>query len=306
VLRTLVVYGGTTTVIVVADIMRGTLSNPIIARIISLEAVGVFGIAFSINQYISSLVATGMGVLTPRFSGLDARGDHPAMRQLLLKSLALSSFLSFGACMAAIVLGRAFILWWVGDTFSASAPVLSILSVACAFGLSQNPAIMLMYALNKHKFYAMATVVEAVLNVALSIVFAYRYGLNGVALGTLIPMLIVKVLIMPVYVSKVSGIPIGQYLRPMMPGAIAATALTLAATWTGLLGQLVPGIGPLVGAGTIIGVVYVALYSLIALRESPDCSVTVLLWRVLYPPSVGLLRPRTADKQILSAVRRLL
>jgi O-antigen/teichoic acid export membrane protein len=70
-----------------------------------------------------------------------------------------------------------------------------------------------MYGISKHRFLALSTVIEGVVNLTLSILLARRYGIVGVALGTTIPMLITRTFVQPVYVCHVAGIAISEYLR---------------------------------------------------------------------------------------------
>ena len=127
----------------------------------------------------------------------------------------------------AVIFGKSLITLWVGEGFIEASSILTILSISTAFAVAQNPAIGLMYALNKHHYYAGATVVEAVANLLLSIYLAKQYGMVGVALGTMIPMLIIKVLVMPLYVHKVAKVNLSQYLKPIITPALVAAAVTI-------------------------------------------------------------------------------
>ena len=228
VLRKLIVYGGITTIIVVADIMRISLDRVVIGKMVGMAEVGIYGIAALIIQYMLHLVTTGMRVLTPRFAALDGAKEHTRLQSLFLRSLPVSALLAFGASMLTIIFGARFITWWVGEEFAGAIPVLWIIAAAYAFALSQNPSIGLMYALNKHRYYAVATMIEAIANVTLSILLVSRYGIIGVALGTAIPMLIIKVLVMPIYVSRVVGVSILSYAKPfMIPSILAGLMVVL-------------------------------------------------------------------------------
>ena len=66
---------------------------------------------------------------------------------------------------------------WVGKDFAMAINVLWILAICCAFAVSQNPGIGFMYALNKHYFYAIATIIEGITNLILSIILVSRYGI---------------------------------------------------------------------------------------------------------------------------------
>lgn len=213
VLRMLVVYGGVTTVIAIADVMRMNLDSFVIGKWVGMAEVGVYGIAALLIRYMVRLVSASMVVLTPRFAALDGAKERAKLQDLFLRSLSISALLAFGAGMLAIVFGGRFITFWVGEDFAKSIVILQILAISFAFALSQNPGIGLMYALNKHHFFAIATIIEAIANLILSILLVSKYGIIGVAMGTAVPMLIVKVFVQPIYVARIANVSIWNYIK---------------------------------------------------------------------------------------------
>jgi O-antigen/teichoic acid export membrane protein len=262
ILRILLKFGSVAAVIAVADILIVGMDSILIGKWVGLPAVGIYGIAVTILRPVASLVTSGMNVLMPRFAALDGLGDHEKTRQLLIKSLAVSSFLSFGGCMIAVVLAKQFILWWVGTGFAESVLILWVLSIGSAFSVAQHPSIGFMYAVNKHYYYAIAIIIEAAVNFSLSIILVFRYGMLGVALGTLIPMLIIRVCVMPLYVSRVAGLSLREYLRPILLPAILATGIMGLACWAGIITRSVTSTGCLLATGLGIGLVYILAYCL--------------------------------------------
>jgi O-antigen/teichoic acid export membrane protein len=117
-----------------------------------------------------------------------------------------------------------------------------------------------MYALKKHHYYAITTIIEAVSNVVLSILLAPKYGIIGVALGTAIPMLIVKVFVMPVYMSRIVGINILTYLKPFVTPCILAGFMIVLSHILGafkLLGECKPIV--FLGCGILAGLFFLVV-----------------------------------------------
>ena len=85
------------------------------------------------------------------------------------------------------------------------------------------------------------TVVEGVLNLGLSILLARKYGILGVAIGTAVPMLIVKVILQPWYTLREAGISVRDYLSNSIlpPALVAALTLAVALRWSWSCPQLV-------------------------------------------------------------------
>lgn len=227
-------FGGVTAVIMAADHIRLSLDSLVIGRWLGMAQVGVYGVAFLLVRYVISLATAAMNVLNPRFAILHGGGDTDAMRRLFSRATLLSSFLAFGCGMGLWVFGAAFIDLWVGSPFEESATVLNALAFPFAVALSQVPGIHLMYATKTHHVYALATVLEAAANLALSIVLVRRFGILGVAIGTAVPLLLVKVFVQPVYVSRIVGLSLWQYARLLLPSALLSLLLCAVAFLSGL------------------------------------------------------------------------
>jgi len=225
-LRTLLVFGVTTTVMVVADIMRFNLDSFVIARWINVQAVAIYGVAALLIRFFLQFIARGTQlVFTPRFASLDGAGERKHLKKLFLKSLSVAAFLSFTVGSLIIIFGKQFIVLWVGTDFLGAVPVLWIFVVCYSIALAQTSGISLVYALKKHYLFATASIVEGIVNVVLSIYLAPRFGIVGVAIGTAIPMLIIKLFVQPIYVSRIIGISMIRYWGQLLPPLCLATGV---------------------------------------------------------------------------------
>lgn len=226
VVKTLISYGGFTTIITVANILRTSIDNLVIGKWIDMKSVGVYGIAAIIIKYITQLIVAGNGVLTPRFASLDGLNDHSKLKDLFLKSIFTSSLLALFLLSISLLFIKPFVEIWVGEDFWASSMLFIILIIAWITDLVQNPGIGLMFALNKHRYYSLAVILEGITNLIISILLVTRYGLIGVAIGTVIPMILIRILIQPIYISKIVGIKVSEYLKPfLLP--VFSTMITL-------------------------------------------------------------------------------
>jgi O-antigen/teichoic acid export membrane protein len=103
----------------------------------------------------------------------------------------------------------------MGARYHDAYPCLVVLIIGWFCSLAQSPSVQLMFGTSKHKFFAWVNSAEGVLNLVLSILLAKRYGIIGVALGTMIPMVLNKVMVQPVYVCRVAEIDYFEYVRRM-------------------------------------------------------------------------------------------
>jgi O-antigen/teichoic acid export membrane protein len=80
--------------------------------------------------------------------------------------------------------------------------VLAILATSLMFSLPNYTAGSIAFGIEKHKTIAWWSIGEGIANLSLSIVLARRFGIYGVAIGTLIPSLVVQLIMWPIYVSR--------------------------------------------------------------------------------------------------------
>jgi len=233
VLYKLVSFGGITTVIAITDTIRLNVDSVVIAKFVDMSAVGVFAVASLLVRYFVRLVVSAMGVITPRFAKLDMLGEKKELSLLFLRALFVCSLMAFSLAAILVVYGGDFLLLWVGHDFEASIQILIILTVGHAVAVSQNVGIGLMYALKKHHWYAVTSSFEAVLNLCLSIVLVTRYGIIGVALGTALPMLLIRGFIQPFYVSKTLGLSVVIYYAYLILGLVIGGAVVFSMAYIG-------------------------------------------------------------------------
>lgn len=224
VLKKLFKFGSGHFIMSSAGVLRTNLDSFVVGKWVSMASISIYSIPGQVINHISQVINAVLGVLAPRFALLDGAKEKKQLYRLFQNGLLISSYFAFGAFIFIFIFGEQFIILWVGDQFRDAHDILMILGVCNILSLSQNPAYGLMLALNRHYTFSILSVCEAVVNVLLSILLAIKYGIIGVALGTFIPMIVIKVGVQPIYICKVTGISLAQYLKPIIiPGAISVT-----------------------------------------------------------------------------------
>jgi len=186
----------------------------VIGMFMSMSAITYYSIAGRLIHYLGAFVGEMTGVLVPAVSELEANRDIEKIKKLLIHGIRYSLLIALPAALIFIILGKPFITLWMGADYAEKAmPVLKILMIAHLFELSQYTSSNVLYGLNRHKFYAFSSIVAAVLNLILSIILVKGFGLVGVALGTAIPMIILNILILPLYISRVVKLSLRTYFR---------------------------------------------------------------------------------------------
>jgi O-antigen/teichoic acid export membrane protein len=195
-----------------ADIVRFQVDPLVISGLIGLEAVTHYRIAGVFAQYYLVMIAS-VGMLRPVFSRLHGADDRSGLEKAFFFGTKISLWASIFICAALIGWGKPFIARWMGMSYEDAYLPLVALSLAVFLDVCQKPSIDLLYATFKHRFYTYMNWAEGALNLVFSLALARPLGIFGVALGTLIGAFLVRVVVQPWWVCKVSGIHYGQYMR---------------------------------------------------------------------------------------------
>jgi O-antigen/teichoic acid export membrane protein len=224
--KKLLSYGSISLIAQVADLLRYQMDGFIVAGFVGLAAVTHYNIGSSMATYFTGFMAACSGMLAPVFSHLESRDDEAKMKKVLYFStkvlVALASFVAFGM----IAWGKAFIARWMGFSYQDSYPVMVVLTLGLLVGIWQSSSLQLLFGVSKHGFFALFNSIEGFANLILSLILVRHYGILGVALGTMVPMMITKLCIQPWYFCKAAKLELLEYWS-LLGKAIMATAVSL-------------------------------------------------------------------------------
>jgi O-antigen/teichoic acid export membrane protein len=163
----------------------------VISLFLAPDYIAYFVVGARLVEYSKGLFSTVTGALTPAVSQLEARGSNEGIRRILLDGSRLGTWLLAPVAAGLIALGQPFLSLWVGPTYGEkSYPVMVILALPLALFGAQSVAGRILYGLGRLRQFTRAALIQALVNLALSILFARPLGIEGVALGTAIPFLI--------------------------------------------------------------------------------------------------------------------
>jgi O-antigen/teichoic acid export membrane protein len=202
-------------------------------------------------------------VLLPLASEVSATRERAAVGELFLTSTRLTMLIALGVGLPVALLGGPILEVWVGDEFAGYGALVAILACAAIVDLPSYPAAAVLQSLERHGPVAWMAMGSAIANVALSVALVGPYGVEGVALGTLIAGGIEVLLLVVPYAARVLGLSAWTVVSNAFgPLVVPSAALALA-----LLGgdALLP-VTNLVGLLVVIGcamAIYAAVYALI-------------------------------------------
>lgn len=165
-----------------------------------------------------------------------------------------------------MTVGPTFLNRWVGDTFGAPAQWVLVFLAIAAFAqvLSMHAALPFYQAMHVVAFPAKVLMLEALMNLGLSIWLAPRLGITGVALATALPALFSAV-VLPPYLSRQLAVPIRPFLAAsVLPGALMFVVTSVVLYLSGL-------------------VITAESYPAIVLRLAIGVPVALLMFLVTFP-----------------------
>ncbi|HET9387220.1 MAG TPA: oligosaccharide flippase family protein [Gemmatimonadales bacterium] len=255
----------------------------VIGAFMDVGSIPHFTVANSLIVYLMEFVVAIAAVVMPTATRLQTQGKMGELRDIFLKWSKIALSLTLMAGLFLLVLGPRFISWWVGPEFERSAgDVLQVLMISYLIFLPvRGVALPILMGLGKPRLPTFAFLIAGLLNVGLSILFVRPLGLAGVALGTAIPNALFAAVVL-VYACRQLEMPVGEYLRYVVPralvGALPAFALLL---WF-KLGLEVRGLAGLAGAAVAMAVLFGLTWVLFVYRNDRYVDVRV---------RIPLLRP---------------
>jgi len=251
----------------IADILRFQVDALVISTFLGLAAVMHYRIAtvFS-NYYINALVEL-VGLFAPLMSRYYGAGDHAALERTFFFTTKASMAVSVLICGGVIVWGRAFIQCWMGARYEDAYWPMVILATAVFLDVSQSASVVLMYTTFNQRFYTYVNSAEGVLNLVLSLALARPLGLMGVALGTLIAAIVIRLIVQPIVVCRLSSIPLGRYVA-FLVGNFARCALLIVLAAVSFRWAIRPHYTWLAGSALCATALYAAGYLLFVLNRS--------------------------------------
>lgn len=199
-----------------ANTLRYKVDALVITWFLGLSLLTHYNIASRLMTYYMLAISTFMGVFEFYFSQEEGRGDFDSIREKFFFSTKISTYLSVFIGCSLIFYGSPFILKWMGEKYLDSFNLLVILSISSIISLSQYTIGLVLLGISKIKFMAYLNLFEGVLNLFLSIILVQKFGLIGVALGTALPMALMKLTVYPFYISKVLKLNLVHYFKTLL------------------------------------------------------------------------------------------
>jgi O-antigen/teichoic acid export membrane protein len=243
-LRGLFNYSKFALIIQISDQLRFSLDVWMVSAFVGISAVTHYAIANRLSQAFFALIIAALGILSPWFSQLFGSSNRDGILRVFIIGTKVSAGLSTTIASTLILCGSLFIGRWMGQSYLDAYWPLALLVTAIYCDVAQLPSVSYMFGVSRHRFLAWVTLAEGLANVCLSVYWARKYGMIGVALGTLVPMVVAKLFVQPAYVCKLLGIPLYRYYIKLLGRSVLPPVLGSILFWSLIVRRLhLPNIG---------------------------------------------------------------
>lgn len=166
----------------------------------SLTLVAIYGNYMLIVAGVMKLVNALLNGISAGVGNLVAEGDKVKIKSVFWEITILRMWLASLICFGMYMLGHSFIILWVGIEYVLPQSAYMVLIFITFISLSRtNDAFISAYGLYQDIW---APIAEASLNLGLSILLGYYYGLTGILFGVLISLLVIVYSWKPYFLYK--------------------------------------------------------------------------------------------------------
>ncbi len=226
-------YGSYASLITLAGAILYYTDNIVVGAVLGSTAVTFYAIAGNLGSSAREVVAALSTTFTPLASSLDAAGKSEQLRRLLIQGTRACLAMFLPISCALFFRGQSFIRLWMGHEYaSVSGIILQILLLNYVLTTANVTSCGIAYGLAKHRPIMVWALIEAAVNLTLSVLLARRIGVYGVAWGTAIAGVICNLLFWPRYISRLVQISPGEYIWKVWGAAVlAAVPFGIACHW---------------------------------------------------------------------------
>ena len=217
------------------QLLRDSTDAIVIGRVLNAALITPFMIASRLVGYYRPIITSMASPMLPRLSQLDREGRHEEIRSLFIDMTRITALGSLAIGSILLVHGRTLLLLWVGAKYVSSYPILVLLTIGAITSTAQFGTVYTLIAKGRHRAYGIWTLGEGLVNLILSVIWARQFGIVGVALGTAVPLLVVKLTLQPWYVTRELGLSLREYFAKALarPLAFSGVFISLCGMTTG-------------------------------------------------------------------------
>ena len=214
----------------IGDRLRFSTDAIVISHFLSVALSTPFNVISKLMETFKMVFFPITGPLNTEANLLDGQKKVDAVKALFLRSTKVCALLAFAGTTVLVLYGHDILRFWMGGAFTVYFNLLVVLTIGYCVIMMQSPTPVFLYVRSRQKTQAAWTLAEGLINLGLEHLLGAAVRHLGVALGTTVPMLIVRLGIQPFYTLRVLDISWSDYLAKsfLRPAVVTAGAIALA------------------------------------------------------------------------------
>ena len=215
------------TVSTLAQRLIFNITPSVLGVVASSSAIAVFGIVTTIEGYAYTITNAINGLFMPKISKLYAENDDGnCILDLMLKIGRYQYIINGLIIVGFVLLGKEFIMLWIGKGYLESYYGIILVILPGLFFNSLQIANTAMIVQNKVKIQANISLATGIINLVLSPILAYKFGVIGACVSIFIAYMTRAILCNIIY-YKVLNIDIKKFIKKCYLGMAPPLLLTL-------------------------------------------------------------------------------
>jgi len=230
-------YGVFSFLINAADRIIDFTDAIIIGIFLPVAAITYYAIGANLVPYYLMLIRAMTWTMTPYATACDVRGDRDALRRLYLNGTRGTLFVAAVVGAGLLLLGHDFLATWMGERYvsgaeyASSATILSILTLGAFVRCAQSCGRQVLFGARRVRFLAAISFLEAASNIVLSLILIRSIALPGVALGSVIPVLVLTGVVQTIYIVSMLELSWGRVVANFVRSAAPVMAAMAGMHW---------------------------------------------------------------------------
>jgi O-antigen/teichoic acid export membrane protein len=188
----------------IANQFNSNLDNMVIGSIINAATVAVYSVGLQLFSMFQQFAVSFSNLLLPTISKQIADGDDNKKLEDTVIKVGRLEFIALGAALAGYaIIGKEFIILWLGEAYAMAWIVGLILMAATIIPLVQNVCLSILRAKNKMVFKTVTVCIMTVFNLIFTVIGVKLYGPLAACISTAIGFIIGNIIAMNIYYVKV-------------------------------------------------------------------------------------------------------
>lgn len=214
----------------IAQTINTKVDPILVTKLFDLPSVAMYNIAMRLASHVKAFSSSINGVFGPVYTQMVAKGKN--MEQMFSQITSINFFVATTLFLPLLIFGELFITLWVGAKFAYAIDIVYFIVFSFLCSTVSGGVRNVLLAQANHKLLSVISLIGAIFNIVLSVIFANYWGLVGVAAGTALGFFISDVVLSLMLLKRYNDYP----LIAIVKGFVITTLLTYG---VGILGHYI-------------------------------------------------------------------